>query len=1122
MPKANADLDKDPLWFKDAVIYQLHVRSFCDSTADGIGDFRGLAQKLDYIRDLGVTAIWLLPFYPSPLRDDGYDIADYTDVNPAYGTLHDFKFFLKEAHARGLRVITELVINHTSDQHPWFQKARRAPAGSRARDFYVWSDTPERYKDARIIFKDFETSNWTWDPVANAYYWHRFYSHQPDLNFNSPDVRRALLRVMDFWLGLGVDGFRLDAVPYLHEREGTTCENLAETHAELRALREHVDTKYGDRMLLAEANQWPEDAAAYFGNGDECHMAFHFPLMPRMFMALRMEDRYPIIDILRQTPNIPQNCQWAVFLRNHDELTLEMVTDEERDYMYRMYAKDRQARINLGIRRRLAPLLGNDRRRIELMNGLLMSLPGTPVIYYGDEIGMGDNIYLGDRNGVRTPMQWSADRNAGFSRANAQKLFLPVIIDPGFSYEALNVEAQQDNLHSLLWWMRRLIALRRRFTAFSRGGLEFLYPTNRKVLAFLRCDGEQQMLVVANLSRFVQHAEIDLTARAGLVPREAFGHTRFPPIMADRSYSLTLAPHSFFWFELEKPRGAYDVAAGAPTQQLTDFRVADSWLDLFERPHRAGFEDFLLHYLPTRRWFGGKSRQLKGTEIVDVIPVGDDPPQAALLLVRSEYTEGDPETYVVTVAYRSGPRALEMAKDLPEGVRARLFVGGEEGLLYGGVRDQQFCTELLEAIARRRHLPGINGELVGVPTRAFRALRENAGSVEPRVLPVDQSNTSINFGEQLIFKLFRRIEEGLNPEVEIGVFLTDEAEFKHSAAVAGHLEYRVPEAEPVTVGILSARVPAESDAWSYTQDQLEQYFDRVLLWLEAGKEAPSSSHSLLELAEGKIPQDSHELVGSYLEVARLLGERTAELHLALASDKENAAFAPEPFTLFYQRSLLQSLRNLAELTFEQLARQLDTLPERTREQAERVLPMKAAVLERFRFINTGNITALRTRIHGDYHLGQVLWTGRDLVIIDFEGEPARAISARRIKRSPLVDVAGMLRSFDYAATRGLRREAGDATPDSPAFQRLVPFADHWSRWSASAFLRAYLRTAAGAPFLSKTRPELAGLLDTYLLEKAVYELRYELDHRPEWVTLPLRGIEGLLALGSSKSEKRDG
>src|SRR5690242_16074657 len=499
-------------WYKDAIIYEVHVRAFFDSVTDGIGDFGGLTQKLDYLEDLGVTALWLLPFCPSPLRDDGYDISDYTNVHPSYGTLKDFQKFLREAHRRGLKVITELVLNHSSDQHVWFQRSRRAAPGSRWRDFYVWSDTPEKYKETRIIFKDFENSNWTWDPVAKAYYWHRFYSHQPDLNWDNPEVRDAMFAAMDFWLDMGVDGLRLDAVPYLIEREGTNCENLPETHEVLRELRKHVDSKYSDRMLLAEANQWPEDSVAYFGRGDECHMAFHFPVMPRLFMALRMEDRFPIIDILQQTPPIPENCQWAMFLRNHDELTLEMVTDEERDYMYRAYASDPQARINLGIRRRLAPLLGNDRRRVELMLGLLCSMPGTPVLYYGDEIGMGDNFYLGDRNGVRTPMQWSSDRNAGFSRANPQQLYLPITIDPEYHYEAINVENQQKNLSSLLWWMRRVIAMRKNYRAFSRGSIEFLHPENRRVLAFIRSYENERVLVVANLSRFAQSTELDLSA----------------------------------------------------------------------------------------------------------------------------------------------------------------------------------------------------------------------------------------------------------------------------------------------------------------------------------------------------------------------------------------------------------------------------------------------------------------------------------------------------------------------------------------------------------------------------------------------------------------------------------
>ena len=565
MAQGDINTTVDPLWFKDAIIYELHVKTFCDSDGDGMGDFRGLMEKLDYLQELGVTAIWLLPFYPSPMRDDGYDIADYFDVNPNFGTLDDFRAFLDAAHDRNLRVITELVINHTSDQNPWFQKSRRAVAAATAaandpsqnkdlayRDFYVWSETPEKYKDARIIFKDFETSNWAWDPVAKAYYWHRFYSHQPDLNFDNPAVHDAVKKVCDFWLSMGVDGLRLDAIPYLYEREDTNCENLPETHKYLHELRAHVDAKFPNRMLLSEANQWPEDAAAYFGKGDEAHMSFHFPLMPRMFMALQMEDRFPIIDIMEQTPSIPENCQWAMFLRNHDELTLEMVTDEERDYMYRVYATDPHARINLGIRRRLGPLLANNRRKIELLNTLLFSMPGTPIIYYGDEIGMGDNFYLGDRNGCRTPMQWSPDRNAGFSRANPQQLYLPVTIDPEYHFEAVNVENQQKNLSSLLWWTRRVIAMRKNFKAFSRGTLKFLNPDNPKVLAFLRCWENETIVVVANLSRFAQSAELDLSRFAGCVPMEVFSRNLFRPIRKTR-YVVTLGPHAYYWFSLQAP-----------------------------------------------------------------------------------------------------------------------------------------------------------------------------------------------------------------------------------------------------------------------------------------------------------------------------------------------------------------------------------------------------------------------------------------------------------------------------------------------------------------------------------------------------------------------------------------
>jgi maltose alpha-D-glucosyltransferase / alpha-amylase len=549
---------QDPLWFKDAVIYETHVKAFFDSDNDGIGDFKGLTQKLDYLQDLGVTCLWLLPFFPSPLRDDGYDISNYLNVHPSYGTLDDFKEFLKAAHARNLQVLVELVINHTSDQHPWFQAARKARPGSPERDYYVWSDTDKKYAGARIIFTDTEKSNWSWDTEAKAYYWHRFFSHQPDLNFDNPAVLDEVLKTMRFWLDMGVDGLRLDAIPYLVERDGTNCENLPETHDIVKRLRRVMEANYENRLLLAEANQWPADVRQYFGDGDEFHMAFHFPLMPRMFMALRLEDRHPVVEIMSRTPQIPPGCQWGLFLRNHDELTLEMVTDDERDYMYFAYGSDPRMRLNVGIRRRLAPLMDNNPRRIELMNSILFSFPGTPVIYYGDEIGMGDNIYLGDRNGVRTPMQWTADRNAGFSRANPAQLYSPVLMDPIYGYDAVNVEAQSADSSSILHWMRNMIALRKLFRVFGRGSLEFLNPSNRKILAYIRCYEGDQVLCVANLSRFSQPIELDLSSLAGMTPVEMLGYTEFPRI-GPEPYRLSLGPYGFFWFELQmtpEARGA--------------------------------------------------------------------------------------------------------------------------------------------------------------------------------------------------------------------------------------------------------------------------------------------------------------------------------------------------------------------------------------------------------------------------------------------------------------------------------------------------------------------------------------------------------------------------------------
>ncbi len=1109
-------LEDSQQWYKDAVIYELHVRTFCDGNGDGIGDFQGITERLDYLQDLGVTALWLLPFYPSPLRDDGYDIADYADIHPDYGTLSDFKVFLREAHQRGLRVITELVINHTSDQHPWFQRAREAKPASGARQFYVWSDTQDKYQEARIIFKDFEPSNWAWDPAAKAYYWHRFFAHQPDLNFDNPEVRKALFGVLDFWLDMGVDGLRLDAVPYLYEREGTNCENLPETHAFLRELRQHVDRKHKNRMLLAEANQWPEDAVAYFGAGDECHMAFHFPVMPRLFMATHMEDRFPIIDILEQTPAIPETSQWAVFLRNHDELTLEMVTDEDRDYMYKVYANDPRARINLGIRRRFAPLMGNNRRKMELLNSLLFSLPGTPVIYYGDEIGMGDNIYLGDRNGVRTPMQWSADRNAGFSRANPQRLYLPVIIDPEHHYETVNVEAQQQNPSSLLWWMKRLILLRKNYQAFGRGSIEFLHPENRKVLVFIRRLHDEIILVVANLSRFVNFVELDLSAYKGMVPMELFGHTRFPSI-GELPYFITLGPHAFYWFKLERPQTS-QVRAAVEGFEPSRLEVTGSWDGILHGRARTMLERILPAYLLTCRWFGGKAQQIRTVKNIDIIPFTADSLTAYFTTWEVQYLGGTPDTYLLPLTFTAGARAFELRQANPQSVVAQLKVKEKnqetEGVLYDALYDPNFCKALLGTVARGRQFKGGGAEVRAQPSKAFRKVRGAAqDALEPALLKREQSNTSIVYGDRMILKLFRRVTEGLNPDLEIGRFLTERAAFAHTPLLAGSFEMRKGRGEPTTVGILQGLVANEGDAWHYTLDSLGHYFEEISSRRPDAQQATLDRRTPLELIDQEIPKLAYEVMSSYLSSAHLLGQRTGELHMALASDAKDPAFAPEPFTALYRRSLYQSMRTLVDQSLTLLGKRLKTIPEETHADAVKVLKLEDAIQDRFRKALETKFSAMRIRCHGDYHLGQVLFTGKDFVIIDFEGEPARPITERRIKRSPLRDVAGMLRSFNYAAVSRLKSDA--IRPENTL--QLRPWAKFWNFWVAVNYLKGYLGATAHASFLPKSRSELDLMLNIYLLEKAIYELSYELNNRPDWVGVP---IEGILEFFSSREEAR--
>jgi maltose alpha-D-glucosyltransferase/alpha-amylase len=1103
----NLAIQPNPLWYREAVVYEIPVRAFADSNADGIGDLPGLIGKLDYLSDLGVTAIWLLPFYPSPMRDGGYDIADYTAVNPAFGTLDDFRRLLAEAHARGIRVITELVINHTSKDHPWFERARRSPPGSRWRDYYVWSDTPDRYAEARIIFKDFETSNWAWDPVAKAYYWHRFYSHQPDLNFDNPEVHEAIFKVCDFWFDMGVDGMRLDAVPYLYEREGTICENLPETHEFLRKLRAHVDGKYRDRMLLAEANQWPEDAAAYFGRGDECHMNFHFPLMPRIFMALQLEDRFPIVDILRQTPPLPDSCQWATFLRNHDELTLEMVTDQDRDYMYRVYAEDPTARLNLGIRRRLAPLL-KSRQRIELVNGLLFSLPGTPVLYYGDEIGMGDNIYLADRDGVRTPMQWSGDRNAGFSRANPQKLYLPVITDPEYHYEAVNVEAQETSQHSLLWWTKRLIGMAKKNKVLGTGSIEFLHPDNHKILAYLRAKGDEKVLVVANLSRLPQYVELDLAAHEGLVPTEIFSNVRFPTI-GRHPYLLTLSPYTFFWLRLEPAQPS----TGTDRENLPRLRVQSSWREVLapESESEASLVKALLRYTLGRRWFRARARTVKEAHLVDRIPLGAEGGEPILFLLEIEYAEGESQVYSVALSFFRGedaqwreqrhPAAAVVRVDMPESD------GGGPGVLFDAFATGDAVWPLIETMAGRHRPGGDMGRLEGAAHGSLDDLLAAEPRPQVRTPEFEQSNSVLLVGERALVKIYREVEPNVSPELEVGLFLGRHGDGRLAPRVLGSVQYEQPGRAPAPVSLVQEFVANEGDAWNLTKSEIELFIDRVLSRQAPAEAAPGPPPAhFTEAARAPVPPALLELSGRYFSLARQLARRTADVHLLLASERTDPAFAPEPFTAQHQQSIFQWSHARLARTFEALRRRLPTLPDRARELAAGLLPQESTIDDLLRQITRRKIEVSRIRCHGDLHLGQVLFKGDDFVIIDFEGEPARPISERRYKRCALRDATGMVRSFSYAAEavlRGPRVRAEDLAT-------VAPWMEAWTQWVSAAYLGAYLQAIEGSP-LAPAADEFRDLLfEFYELEKVIYEVEYELNNRPDWLPIPLSGLARML------------
>lgn len=1108
----------NPQWYKDAVIYQVHVKSFFDSNNDGIGDFAGLIEKLDYIAALGVNTIWLLPFYPSPWRDDGYDISEYRGVHPDYGSIADVRRFIHEAHARGLRIITELVINHTSDQHPWFQRARKAKPGSVARNYYVWSDNDEAYAGTRIIFCDTEKSNWTWDPVANAFYWHRFYSHQPDLNFDNPQVLKAVLGVMQFWLDMGVDGLRLDAVPYLIEREGTSNENLEETHVILKKIRAALDESYKNRMLLAEANMWPEDVQPYFGDNDECHMAFHFPLMPRMYMALAQEDRFPITDILRQTPDIPSGCQWAIFLRNHDELTLEMVTDKERDYLWTYYAAEKRARINLGIRRRLLPLMERDRRRVELLNSLLLSMPGTPVIYYGDEIGMGDNIHLGDRNGVRTPMQWTPDRNGGFSRADPARLVLPPIMDPLYGYEAVNVEAQSADPYSLLNWMRRMLAVRKHHCAFGRGALTMLYPSNRRVLAYLReyqhpddPQATETILCVANVSRSAQAVELDLAAYAEKVPVEMVGGSTFPPI-GQLPYLLTLPPYGFYWFLLATSARmpSWHVPAPEPLPDLSTIVLRRDVTEILEPEKRSVLErDVLPAYLPKRRWYAAKQERLNSVRIVHstLLPVPSAQPHSAPMVLAEIETvaAGRGERYLLPIGF---VREEDIATALPQQLAlARVRRGRQVGYLTDAFTLDAFPTAIVELLRAGTGIPAEDGEIRFIRTAA---LDGQEPSKEPgiRRLSAEQSNSSLVIDNRMVLKVIRHLSAGMHPEAEMGRYLTERG-FANSPLMLGEVTRYAADGTPTTMIMLQQYIDNQGDAWQWTLDTLQRLIQQASV-----AEAMAGAENSTNITEIADPQE--ELTA----LAANLGRRLGEMHALLASPTDQPDFAPEPAGEDAARAWAEGARTQLEAAFDILRGKRDWDSEAEARRVARLVEQRQQLLDKVDALAAAGAGTLRIRIHGDFHLGQALVSQGDVYLVDFEGEPAKTLAQRRAKSSPMRDVAGLLRSFDYAAAFASR--SGEEMTEAAQLRKQQIIKDYLPS-SQHAFLQAYREAAFGGALKASAQAELA-LLQLFVLEKAAYEVCYEAANRPAWLPVPVNGMAKIAdqLLGIAEGELSDG
>ena len=1088
-------------WYKDAIIYELHIKAFCDSNGDGIGDFGGLLQKLDYLQELGVNVIWLLPFYPSPLRDDGYDIADYFTINPSYGNIKQLKNLLDEAHQRNLKIITELVINHTSDQHPWFQRARTAPKGSPERNYYVWTDDPNQYSDVRIIFQDFETSNWTWDPVAQQYYWHRFFHHQPDLNYDNPQVQQEVFNILDHWCSMGVDGFRLDAVPYLFEREGTNGENLPETHDFLKKLRAHVDEKFPGTLLLAEANMWPEDSASYFGDGDECQMNYHFPVMPRMFMALQMEDRYPITDIFDQTPAIPNTCQWAIFLRNHDELTLEMVTDEERDYMYKVYAKDPKARINLGIRHRLAPLMDNNREKIELLNSLLFSLPGTPVIYYGDEIGMGDNFYLGDRDGVRTPMQWSPDRNAGFSSSNPHRLYLPLILDPEYHYESVNVEMQRRNTSSLFWFMKRMITMRKKYKAFGRGDFSFLNVDNPKVLAFLRRYEDETLLIIVNLSKFAQVAEVPLDDYKGYSLIEMMSRNKFPAIGNSGTYFFTLGPHNYLWFALEKAHPEMDEQKEIPKLQLK------AWDDIMSKTNRQVLENTILpRYLKQSKWFTGRARPVYGIEIINNVTIPLVPHNAVLLLLEVTYESGLPELYQVIITFVKSKAEKRISDQHPQSILAHVQLSDEQGAICDAVYATGFQRLLFQhmmnydtiTINENSNIRFYNNGIL----EKYAAQHEDITS---KMHDTDRYHSSITYDNSFFLTLYRRVDYIINPDAEITHFLSEKVKFENVPPFLGAIEW-MTEKGLMTLGMMQVMVENHGNGYKYMLERLYNYIERLLAVEQENLPAYEMAGSLTEpIPFEQLPNGLKDLLGSRAaDQARLIGIRTGEMHLALASPVDSKDFKPEEFSLHYQRSLFSAMVSLVREALQNLKRNMHRIPPDTQPEAEEMLQHRDDILNVFKRIYNKKLDVLKIRIHGNYSLEEVLLTGKDVAIQGFGGDPLRPYSERRLKRSPVHDVATMLRSFHNAAYEGFFLN-NHILKDN--IEKYIPFARLWAHYMGGFFVNAWIDTVTGSRFVPKEKADFRVMLQTFLLEKALFDLNHSLNNGSQNIVVPLRTIK---------------